>query len=99
MLARRGHHARRRPFPGDAIALEMHARPPIEDKAGQSPPSMTDLMAAELAAAGRAERLWHGYVVIWNVAALALYVCGWPGIAGLCIWVGIVISVARLVRE
>lgn len=73
------------------------------DQASQAPPAALNEIGQAFADGMKEEaahdRLWHGFAIIWNVAALVLYVCGWPGIAGLCIWAATVISIARLVRE
>lgn len=73
------------------------------DQASQAPAAelqaLANAMAAELVAARNSDRLWIGAAVVWNVASLALYVCGWPGAAGLCTWVAILFSVTRMVRE
>lgn len=72
-----------------------------EDQASQAGEvqALANAMAAEMVAARNLDRLWHGFATIFNVAALVLYVNAWPGLAGLCIWVSILISVARMVRE
>lgn len=73
------------------------------NQASQAPAAegeaLANALAAKLVAARSRDRLFLGMAVLFNTAALVLFVCGWPGLAGLCIWAAILISVTRMVQE
>jgi hypothetical protein len=80
----------------------MHVMPHAPGEASQPPPEIAEAFAdgmnAGMKEADANERVWHGCALIWQIATLSFLFAGWQGSAGLCIWVAVVVSMARLVR-
>jgi hypothetical protein len=80
----------------------MHALPtPGQPAAPLSPETqaLVNFMEAEARERRQFDRFRHGVATLFNVAALVLYVNGWPGAAGLCIWASIFVSVLSMIAE